>query len=156
MRAGWGGLAFPGLLIPNPACRQFYPWPDLLQLYRDADVVVVPVLPNGYAAGIQGMMEAMACGRPTLVTRTEGLKSYLANNDGVIPTPPGDVAAMRQAIEHLLAHREEAEQLAQRALAIAQERHDSERHVEFLAQGLEALHDTKSKLHTPSLQTVKP
>lgn len=130
--------AFPEVLPPNMS-HQFYEWPDLLQLYRDADVVVVSTFPNRYAAGVQGMMEAMACGRPTVVTQTEGLGAYLADNEGVVQIRPGDAVAMRQAIVQLLNHPEQANHVGKRAAAIALERHNSDCHVETLAQGLKKL-----------------
>ncbi|WP_072016079.1 glycosyltransferase family 4 protein [Leptolyngbya sp. KIOST-1] len=135
--------AFPKVLPANMS-RQFYEWPDLLQLYRDADVVVVSTFPNRYAAGVQGMMEAMACARPVVVTQTEGLGVYLADNGGVVQVKPGDAVAMRQAIEQLLDHPEQADRLGKMAAAIAQERHDSDRHIACLAQGLEKLREVPS------------
>lgn len=130
--------AFP-VVMPDNMSRQFYEWPDLRQLYWDADVVVVSTFPNRYAAGVQGMVEAMACGRPTVVTSTEGLHTYLAGNDGVVQVSPGDVAAMRQAIVHLLKDDKATAQLAQAARHYVQQRHDSDHYIEILAQGLERL-----------------
>lgn len=132
------GRAFPEVM-PDNMSRQYYEWTELLQLYRDADVVVVSTFPNRYAAGVQVMMEAMACSRPTVVTCTEGLQAYLAGHDGVVQVPPGDATAMREAIVRLLEHHEEAERRSKQAFSIARERHDSERFVETLAKGLEAI-----------------
>jgi glycosyltransferase involved in cell wall biosynthesis len=136
--------AFPDVL-PSNMSQQFYEWAELLQLYRDADVVVVSTFPNRYAAGVQAMMEAMACERPTVVTSTEGLQSYLSGNDGVIQVPPGDPVAMRQAIVRLLEHPEEAAHLSKRASLLAKERHDSDVFVEKIKQGLEALGSAPQK-----------
>jgi glycosyltransferase involved in cell wall biosynthesis len=130
--------AFPDVL-PDNMSRRFYEWPQLLQLYRDADVVVVSTYPNRYAAGVQGMMEAMACGRPTVVTRTDGLATYLAGNDAVVQVPAGDAVALRRAIIRILDDPENAQRLGQRAVALARERHDSDVHVETLARHIEAL-----------------
>jgi glycosyltransferase involved in cell wall biosynthesis len=130
--------AFPDTMPANMT-RRYYEWPELLQLYRDADVVVVSTFASRYAAGVQGMMEAMACARPVIVTETEGLRSYLSGHHAAVKVPPGDPAAMRQAITRLLASPAEADRLAQSGLALARKRHDSDRHVETLARGLEAL-----------------
>ena len=138
--------AFPETMPTNMNC-QFYAWTDLQQLYRDADVVVVSTFPNRYAAGVQAMMEAMACGRPTIVTSTVGLYDYLFDNDGVMQVPPGDASAMRQAITQLLEQPQKAERLSKQALHIAQTRYDSEHHVEYLAQGLEAISNNR---HAPT------
>jgi hypothetical protein len=47
--------AFPDPLPANME-RRFYEWPELVQLYRDADVVVVSCRQNKYAAGVQSLM----------------------------------------------------------------------------------------------------
>ncbi len=43
--------------MPANFHQSFYEWRDLAQLYRDADVVVVAVRPNRYAAGVQALVE---------------------------------------------------------------------------------------------------
>ena len=85
---------FPNPLPANMS-RRFYEWPELVQLYRDADVVVVSCHENRYAAGVQSLMEAMACCRPVIATATRGLAAYL--HPSVIAVPPGDArpCAMR-------------------------------------------------------------
>jgi glycosyltransferase involved in cell wall biosynthesis len=82
--------------LPANMSRRFYTWPDLVQLYRDADVVVVSCHENKYAAGVQSLMEATACGRPVIATATEGLRAYVRG--AVVPVKPGDVHAMRAAV----------------------------------------------------------
>jgi glycosyltransferase involved in cell wall biosynthesis len=133
--------SFPDVL-PDNMSRQFYEWVDLIQLYRDADVVVVSLFPNRYAAGVQVMMEAMACGRPTIVTCTEGLQSYLLDNTGIISIPTGDSVAMRQSIVRLLEDPEESERLSKLASIVAKERHNSDFFIENIRKGLENLKGT--------------
>jgi glycosyltransferase involved in cell wall biosynthesis len=136
--------AFPDVM-PENMSQQYYEWVDLLQLYREADVVVVSTFPSRYAAGVQVMMEAMACGRPVIVTQTEGLEAYLQGHDGVVQVPPGDAIAMRAAIVRLLENREAAAQLSQQALSVARERHNSERYIETLVDGLQGLQTPPSR-----------
>jgi hypothetical protein len=47
--------AFPDTM-PENMSRKFYEWPDLVQLYRDADVVAVCLADNKYAAGVANVM----------------------------------------------------------------------------------------------------
>jgi glycosyltransferase involved in cell wall biosynthesis len=117
--------------MPANMTRRFYAWPDLLQLYRDASVVVVSLFPNRYAAGVQGLMEAMACGRPVVVTSTVGMERYI-HPDAALSVPTGDPVALRKAIQHLLAHPEQAAAMGRRGREIAMERHSIERHVRTL------------------------
>lgn len=124
--------------LPRNMSRKFYPWPDLVQLYRDADIVVVSVHENKYAAGVQSLMEGMACGRPVIATATAGLKKYL-DPEAVVGIPPGDAGAMRAAILSLLADPARAAVQAANALALARERHRIERYVDEIARHLRRL-----------------
>ena len=123
--------------MPANMSRRFYAWPELVQLYRDADVVVVSCHENRYAAGVQSLMEAMACGRPVIATATVGLEAYLG--DPIIPIPPGDAVQMRAAIQASLADRADAAARALRGRALAAERYAMERYVDEIGSALRAL-----------------
>lgn len=135
---------FPETLPANMS-RRFYEWPELLQLYRDADVVVVSLVKNRYAAGVQALMEAMACRRPVIVTQTQGLQDYLVP-EAVTCVAPGDVAGMRQAIAQLLNHPQVAEAQAERGYQVALERHTSEQYIQAIARKLETFSESKQPL----------
>lgn len=128
---------FPPTLPANME-RKFYSWPDLVQLYRSADVIVVSVHENKYAAGVQSLMEALACGRPVVATATTGLRSYL-DVDTVIAIPPADAQAMRAAVQQLLADRSEAEARAHRSRKLAIERHRIEEYTDQIIGHLRTL-----------------
>jgi glycosyltransferase involved in cell wall biosynthesis len=125
--------AFPETLPAN-MMRRFYSWPELVQLYRDADVVAVSLFPCRYSAGITTLMEAMSCDRPVVATWTEGLADYLSSPGAVSVTPSGDPAALRRAIVELLEDRPRAEELARNGHAMARQRFDSDRLLEELAR----------------------
>jgi glycosyltransferase involved in cell wall biosynthesis len=125
--------------MPANMTRQFYAWPELRQLYRDAAVVVVSVRENRYAAGVQSLMEALACGRPVVATATEGLRGYL-DERAVVCVNPGDPVAMRAAILSVLEDPAAATALAERAHETAQRRHAMERYVEEVAGHLCSIH----------------
>jgi glycosyltransferase involved in cell wall biosynthesis len=127
---------FPSVLPANMT-RRFYEWPELVQLYRDADVVVVSCHENRYAAGVQGLMEAMACRRPVIATATRGLAAYL--HPSVIAVPPGDAVAMRDAIRRVLADPAGAEARARDGHAHAQRTFDLDRYVDTVGGALGAL-----------------
>ena len=130
--------AFPDTM-PENMTRQFYEWPDLVQLYRDADVIAVCLADNKYAAGVQGLLEAMACKRPVVITRTQGMVDYLAAPGIVTVVDVGDAAGLREAIVHLLKNPQEAESQAQRGYEKVVNQHSSEPYVDFLAQKLLSL-----------------
>lgn len=130
--------AFPTSLQANMT-RAFYSWPDLLELYRSADIVVVSLFPNNYAAGVQGLMEAMSCGKPVIVTATEGLKPYLDQADAMCIVPPQDAISLRRAILDLLNNPHERQRLSDRGKALAAERYSLESYLSVLSQSLRAL-----------------
>ncbi|MDB5894514.1 MAG: glycosyl transferase group 1, partial [Rhodoferax sp.] len=130
--------AYP-LEKPANMSRRFYSWVELQQLYRDADIVVVSLHPNRYAAGVQGLMEGLASGRPVIVTATEGLAGYLHTSKAMRLVPPGDALRMREAIADLLARPEERQRMGTEALALAHERHRCEQYVATLASALRGL-----------------
>jgi glycosyltransferase involved in cell wall biosynthesis len=126
-------------VMPSNFQQAFYEWGDLAQLYRDADVVVVAVRENRYAAGVQALLEAMASGRPVVVTESTGLAGYMDDRDALSVVPQGDPDAMRRAILDLLINPSQAEERAKRARQIAEARYSCEKHVSQLEQLLRGL-----------------
>ena len=126
------------LNIPGSRIR-FISYSIFLQLYRDADLVVVSLKENSYAAGVTSLLKAMACRRTIVATPTEGLADYLSDEDAIITVKPGDTIGLQQAILHLLNNPEEAEACAQRAYQLVRERYSLENYVEMLAQYLESV-----------------
>lgn len=116
--------------------RKFYEWRELAQLYRDANVVVVAVKPSRYAAGIQALLEAMASGRPVIVTASEGLQGYLDDKDAITVVPQRDPVAMREAIRTMLSDPDTAATRGRRAREIACERYGAAAHVDAIASAL--------------------
>lgn len=119
--------------VPSYMTMQHYDWPDLRQLYRDADVVVVSLLPNDYSAGLTTLIEAMACRRPVIMTRTPGLAEELIAEGVVLGVPPLNPEALSASIRWLLSDRSFADTLAQRGYEAVMQRFTSENHVQYLA-----------------------
>lgn len=128
-------VAFPDPVPSNMEARH-YDWHDLLQLYRDADIVAVSLLDNHYSAGLTTLMEAMACRKPVVMTRTSGLAEELIDRGVVRGVQPGDAAGMQRAIAELLSDPQQAETLAQRGYEVLLQEHTSERQIEELAEKL--------------------
>ncbi len=87
-----------------PACvtvRSDVPYADLRALYARARAVVVPLHPAPYAAGVNGVLEAMAMGRASVVTCSPGLAEYLQDGITNLVVPPHDPDALADAISRL-------------------------------------------------------
>lgn len=130
--------AFPETMPANMS-NKFYSWPDLLQLYRDADIVAVTLTENKCCAGVTSLVEAMACRRPLVVTKTQGLADYVAPPGIATVVNPGDAKGLRDVIAKLLNNPQEAEAQARRGYELALKEHNSENYVELLTGWLASL-----------------
>jgi len=136
--AGLMARSFPDPLPANMT-RRSYKFPELVQLYRDADIVATPLFPCKQAAGVTTLMEGLACSRPLLVTRSPGLSDSLSPPDGLSIVEPSNPAALRAAIIRLLDHPEEAQAQARQGYESVVLRYDFDRYIETVARRLEAL-----------------
>ena len=75
-------------------------FPDLRARYAGARFVVVPLRDVPYAAGVTGLLEAMAMGKAVIVTDTAGIKDY-TGLDSLVCVPPGNAQALAEAIQRL-------------------------------------------------------
>jgi len=124
--------------------QDFYEWTDLVQLYRDADIVVVSTFPSTYASGVQSLMEGMACARPIIATQTLGLREYAEDASTVLAVSPGNASEMRGAIERMLAEKEFANELAKAGHTRAKQFFDQDKQVAYLTQRLRSLGEGES------------
>jgi glycosyltransferase involved in cell wall biosynthesis len=85
----------------------------LRELYRNAAVAVVPLANVDFAAGITALFEANACGRPVVVTASEGIADAL-HPDSVVAVPCRDADALRAAVLRLIERPDEAAKLGER------------------------------------------
>jgi alpha-maltose-1-phosphate synthase len=84
---------------------RFSPWIPTFEMpdvYRSADIVVMPSLPTPYSNEQFGynLAEAMACGRP--VVTTAGSSAVHTLGDGGLVVPPYDQVALADAISRLV------------------------------------------------------
>jgi glycosyltransferase involved in cell wall biosynthesis len=73
---------------------------ELRALYQGARLVVVPLQQTVQPSGQSVCVQAMACGKPVVLTRTRGLWSQAMMRDGenVVLVEPGDATGLRSAI----------------------------------------------------------
>jgi len=112
----------------------------LRNLYAGAGVVVVPVRDTVHASGVNGVLEAMAMGRPLVATRSAGLADFLRDGETCLTVPPGDAAALRAAIGRLRGDAELAARLGAAARQDAEARFGLAPFAERLAAELWAVH----------------
>ncbi len=120
-------------VMPQNMSNQRYSLSKLLELYHDADLMVICLKENTAAAGVTVLLEAMCCKKPIICTRTIGLQEYLNDEQAVMTVKPGDLVGLQTAILYLLNNPEEAKTRAERAYQLASKRHNLENQVEVLA-----------------------
>ena len=76
---------------------------ELRNMYRKAIIVVVPLRDVNQPSGCSVTLQAMACGKPVVLTRNRGLwdPELLVSGENCILVPPGDPAAIFEAVERL-------------------------------------------------------
>jgi len=82
-----------------------------------ARVVVLPVRDNTYSGATTTLLQAMASGKPVVVSRTAAIARgyHLENGANCRLVPPGDLAALEHAVSGVLADAEGAGKLGARA-----------------------------------------
>jgi glycosyltransferase involved in cell wall biosynthesis len=86
-----------------PQALGFVPPDELARLYARAAVVACPSHREGFGVAC---LEAMAHGRPVVASAVGGLLDLVVDGETGIHVPPGDIAALRAALERLLGDRE--------------------------------------------------
>jgi len=102
-----------------PGAVGFVPPDELGPYYERASVVAAPSLREGYGIAVR---EAMAWGRPVVASAVGGLVDAVEDGVTGLLVPPGDVAALREAIERLLGDAELRERLGAAARERAAQR----------------------------------
>jgi glycosyltransferase involved in cell wall biosynthesis len=90
---------------PLPANVTAGPVPQerFFELLRNARAVVVPLADRGdRTAGQQTYLNAMALGKPVVVTDSPGVREYVEDGRTGIVVPPGDAAALADALRWVL------------------------------------------------------
>jgi len=105
---GAGSLYSPGAVCRMPATMPsnitvgMRSATELRELYALSAVVVVPLIPNDFQAGVTTILEAMAMGRPVVVSATGGQRDVVVDGETGVLVPPGDPAALHDALRRLL------------------------------------------------------
>lgn len=93
---------------------------DVAALLGATTVYVKPGVVEGFV-GIT-VLEAMAAGKPVVAFRTRDVEEAIRADETGLLVPPADVSALAEAIAGLLAHPENAAQMAARARTFAERR----------------------------------
>lgn len=141
-------------VIPANMSNKKYSTPELLKLYREADVVAICLKENNGTCGVTVLLEAMACRKPIVCTFTKGLSDYLDDQQTMMIIQPGDVAGLQKAILYLLNNPKEAEYLAKRAFRLAVERCEVQSQVNVLAKFIRTAEQWDTNKTTEKIEKI--
>ena len=119
---------------PRTFERGFVDYLGLRRLYAAASLVVIPLVPADFPAGVTTLLEAMAMGKATIISATDGVRDYVRDGETAVLVPPGRPEALREAIVHLLANPMERVKLGRRARRVATTDHGVELYAARLAE----------------------
>jgi glycosyltransferase involved in cell wall biosynthesis len=122
--------------LPAHVSACSYEYEELRTLYAQSSFVVVPLYQNDFQAGITTILEAMAMGKPVIVTGTLGQTDVVIHEENGLYVAPGDIEGLRAAIERLHGDRELRFRLGQAARKWVEERATLDRWVGDIVAGM--------------------
>jgi len=116
---------------------------DIANVLAAGDLFVMPSLSEGLPLAV---LEAMAAGLPVVASAVGGIPDVTGTGRGGITVPAGSVEPLQEALEYLVAHREER-------IALGKEAHHAWKRSPFTA---ETMADAYEKLFLESLGRRRP
>lgn len=104
------------------------------ELTQRARFVVVPLVQTVHPAGQSATLQAMACGKPTILTRSQAIwdDAVLVHRESCMLVSPGSVEEMRQAVRALCADAELRRRMGIRAREVVTSGYNCERMADAL------------------------
>jgi len=109
---------------------------ELRAMYAKARFVVVPLFDLPHAGGVNGVLEAMAMGKASIVSRSQGINDYLIDNETAIVVDPGNVEQLSRAMRYLLDNPDHANRIGNNAREYVVNTHAVEKHNYRLAKAI--------------------
>jgi glycosyltransferase involved in cell wall biosynthesis/GT2 family glycosyltransferase len=104
---------------------------ELFELFRQADIFVLPTKGEGYGLVI---CEAMACGLPVVATNVGAIPEIVEDGASGLLVPPSSPSALADALRTLARRPDERRSMGERGLQLARRDHDAKRNVETILE----------------------
>jgi glycosyltransferase involved in cell wall biosynthesis len=146
---------------PNASSREPERWANnfelaqidhrsLRALYARAQVVVIPLVPSDFQAGVTTLLEAMAMGKACVVSATDGQADIVEDGVSGLYVPPADAGELRRALRFLMARPDVRRRLGWRARQVVSRRYHLDGYVAGLASHLRELAETRGAPSLPA------
>lgn len=124
-----------GLALPENVriMKERVSFDELKALYAQARFVVVPLKDLPHAGGVNSVLEAMSMGKASIISRSQGIKDYIVDNETALVVEPGNVDQLTTAMRQLLANPEEVARIGSRARRFVMDRFSNETYNNLLA-----------------------
>lgn len=108
-------------------------------LYQRSGIVAIALHPTVTGSGLTVVLEAMASGRPLVVTDNPGISDYVQHGETGLLVPPNDPDAFAAALELLMRDDDARIEMGRRAAEVVRERFSTQIMSAHLARMLEAM-----------------
>lgn len=90
---------------------------SLRELYQSASMIVIPLKQTNQPSGQSVCLQAMACAKAVVLTKTDGLwvDNHLHDKENIVFVPPGDEYTLREAIQWLMNNKKERTDIGTKA-----------------------------------------
>jgi glycosyltransferase involved in cell wall biosynthesis len=119
---------------PNVTLVSKIPYTELRDLYNGAGIILVPLFENNYGAGLNTMLEAMAMGKPLIITKTMGIDNYIQHAETGLYSSPGNCDELRDHISKLWGDKKERDRLGSNARDVIMEQMNIDIYVEKIVE----------------------
>ncbi|MBD2336874.1 glycosyltransferase family 4 protein [Calothrix sp. FACHB-156] len=117
-------------------------WQDLLSEYAKAYAITIPLyipphrIDTTPLYGVTSLLDAMAMGKPVIMTKHRQANIDVEKEKIGLWVEPGDVKGWQQAVNYLLEHPEEAQEMGKRGRILAEQKYNLEIFGSQLARAL--------------------
>ncbi len=133
----WSTYRLPVIGDKNTQIVKNIPYTLLRSLYARARLVVIPLNCVDYAAGANSILEAMAMGKPVIVSRTAGIHEYIVDGETGVFVKPCDPIMLREKILSLWDDFPTQQQLGKNARKAVEEKMNLHVYVENVVKIIE-------------------
>jgi len=127
-----------GQRLPGNVTVREYSQFSLRQLYADARLVVMPLEPVDFQAGVTAILEAMAMGKAVICSRVPGQTDVIVEGENGTYVTPGDPRALREEILRLCDRPEETARLGSNGRKLVEQEMNLDHYVNRLAAFLKS------------------
>lgn len=112
---------------------------EILAAYRNAFAIAIPLAKTNNLAGLTSLLDAMAVGKPVIMTRNQSIDLDVEKEGIGFWVEPEDVQGWQQAIAYLLAHPEEALAMGDRGRHLCETKYNLNAFTTTLAKNLKSV-----------------